>query len=267
MKKEELEESASVEVLTGVPDYVKEDMDLLIVGSNPGRMSSQKAQHFAHPSNHFYRTLHGSTLTPNLVPANFDYTMLDQTRPFYSIGLTNLAARPTRMAHELDKRENAEGAKILLALIRRYRPRLACFIGIGVARAFEKSLGDVTDTVKKDDRRARKKHQRDADDHAPVTVTIPSNVPTTDDKDMGLGVGLMTIAVRHNWDDTKVENQQNGRAPPYTLLFASPSTSGRVTSHQLPQKTECMRRVRILLDYWEQGERLAATRDVAITLI
>lgn len=220
VKKEEgedgMEEAATAagETLAGVPDHVRQGMDILFIGSNPGRMSSQRCQHFAHPSNHFYRALHHSGLTPTKVPPCKDYTLLDQTKPYLSLGLTNLVARPTRMAQDVHKSEEAVGAETLLALIRRHRPRLGVFVGMGVARSFERCMGQV-------------KHE-----DGKASVSIDDRVPLADNRDLGYGVGLLRTAVRHSTG--------------YTLLYAMPSTSGRVTTHQLKEKTECMAWARVL---------------------
>lgn len=236
------------EHLPEVKDYVKEDMDILIIGSNPGRMSSRKGQHFSHPSNHFYRALHRSGLTPTQVPPSLDYTMLHQTAPYLSIGLTNLVARPTRMAQELNKTEEAVGTEILVDLIRRYRPRVGLFIGIGVARAFERSLSQLK--VVETGTGIKKEEEEDVE--GSVAVKVSAEVPLVSDKTLGLGVGLMSVGVRHSTG--------------FTLLFAMPSTSGRVTTHQLKEKTACMTAARLLtseLDLAIKKDR----QDVAIRLI
>lgn len=46
--------------LSGVPDYMAEKCDLMLVGINPGRTSATLGHHFAHPSNSFYACLHQS---------------------------------------------------------------------------------------------------------------------------------------------------------------------------------------------------------------
>jgi G:T/U-mismatch repair DNA glycosylase len=242
IKRQVLTKKDEVEYLPEVQDYVKEDMDILIIGSNPGRMSSRKGQHFSHPSNHFYKALHGSGLTPTRVPPSLDYTMLNQEAPFMSIGLTNLVARPTRMAQELNKTEEAVGTEILIDLIRRYRPKVGLFIGIGVTRGFERSLAqlNLTNSIKKEE------------EESSVTIAIADDIPVVTDKTLGLGVGLLKVGVRHSTG--------------FTLLFAMPSTSGRVTTHQLKEKTECMAAARKLTSELEM-EMMIDRQDVTVRLI
>jgi len=216
------------EHLPEVPDYIKEDVDILIVGSNPGRMSSQKRQHFSHPSNHFYRALHQSNLTPVRISPDQDFTLLEQSHPYFSIGLTNLVARPTRMAQELNKTEEALGAEILIDLIRRYRPKVGIFVGIGVARSFEKSLSQLILTSKKDCQVKAEEGRND------ISVPVSKEIPLVSDKQLGLGVGLMNVGIRHTSGNS------------HTLLYSMPSTSGRVTTHQLKEKAACMAWARLL---------------------
>lgn len=306
------DKAAASESLPEVPDHVKDGMDVLLIGSNPGRMSSQKGQHFGHPSNHFYRALHRGGFTPTQVSPAHDYTMLNQVPPYMSLGLTNLASRPTRMAQEVAVSENEMGAAILASLIRRHRPRVGIFVGLGVARAFEKAIATVEERswVEAKTRvesgsslmhgpETQKNKNKVEEDESKIgmpcyvdrldrreAIAIPVEVPTVDDKELGFGVGLMRIAIRHDVtdsgpirqeegagpmvikteaseeaaDDTRgstngQQRRQHQREPAYTLLYACPSTSGRVTTHQLPQKADCMGRARIL------AEHLRATED------
>lgn len=237
--------------LPEVPDHVKDGMDVLMIGSNPGRMSSVKCQHFGHPSNHFYKALFRSGFTHKLFHPSEDFTMLSQEPPFLSIGLTNLAARPTRMAQELNKTENELGALILTDLIRKHKPRVGVFVGIGVGKAYEQA---ITKTKKKDG---------DASEGAFVDIVVPAEVPLVTDKELGLGVGLMLLAVKH----VKQEDEESDR-PAYTLLFACPSTSGRVTSHQLPEKSDCMKSARILAEStFPLEQKSTSTKSIRIELI
>ncbi|MCO5590070.1 hypothetical protein L7F22_044039 [Adiantum nelumboides] len=241
--------------LPEVPDYVKDGMDVLMIGSNPGRMSSVKCQHFGHPSNHFYRTLFRSNLTSKLFHPSEDFMMLNQKTPFLSIGLTNLAARPTRMAQELNKTENELGALILTDLIRKHKPRIGVFVGIGVGKAYEQAM------------MKNKKKKEGVNEGTFIDINVPTEVPLVTDTELGLGVGLMLLAVKQVKEE---ENEEMDR-PAYTLLFACPSTSGRVTSHQLPEKSDCMKRARILAEstfpLGQKQSQSTSTKSVRIELI
>ncbi|UZJ54943.1 hypothetical protein CBS101457_004263 [Exobasidium rhododendri] len=230
---EEVEEKG--ELLPVVSDYIKEDIDILVIGSNPGRMSSRKGQHFSHPSNHFYRALHQSNLTPVRVTPDQDYTLVNQASPYFSIGLTNLVARPTRMAQELNKSEEAVGTEILIDLIRNHRPKVGIFVGIGVSRSFEKSLSQLglLARIKSESSPSASVKQEDGSGRN-VKVSVSKDIPLVGDVRLGLGVGLMNVGIRHSTGGG------------HTLLFSMPSTSGRVTTHQLKEKAESMAWARLL---------------------
>lgn len=210
------------------------------------------------------------------VPPSEDYTMLAQASPFFSLGLTNLAARPTRLAEELNADENELGTEILVRLIRSNRPRLGIFVGIGVGRAFDQSVNKLTRSTRQDHELEFKREEDTAkasmatlckDRGEQVTFDMPCEVPKVDEREMGYGVGVMKFAIRHSVSTTGA--LQSSRLP-YTILFATPSTSGRVTSHQLPQKAECMRQARILTEFLASSpeERAnIATKEVVFTLI
>ena len=108
-----------------LPDIVTPRPKILFVGINPGQRSGQLGHHFAGPGNPFWRLLHASGLTPELIPAVEDHRLAD-----YGYALTNLAARPTRSAAELRRAELARGKRELLAKIERLQPEVVALVGI-----------------------------------------------------------------------------------------------------------------------------------------
>jgi TDG/mug DNA glycosylase family protein len=108
-----------------LPDIVTLRPKILFVGINPGQRSGQLGHHFAGPGNPFWRLLHASGLTPELIPAVEDHRLAD-----YGYALTNLAARPTRSAGELRRTELARGKRELLAKIERLEPEVVALVGI-----------------------------------------------------------------------------------------------------------------------------------------
>ena len=54
--------------------------------------------------------------------------------PSFGLGITNLAARPTRAASELSAAELREGAVALADLVRRWTPRLVAIVGVTAYR-------------------------------------------------------------------------------------------------------------------------------------
>ena len=53
----------------------------------------------------------------------------------YSLGLTNIVARPTRDTAELSKEEQAAGTPILEEKVRKYRPESVCCVGKSIWEA------------------------------------------------------------------------------------------------------------------------------------
>ncbi len=108
-----------------LPDVVAPDLDVLFCGINPSLLSAARGHHFARPGNRFWPALHLAGLTPRrLTPEE------DRELPRYGLGVTNLAARPTRTAAELTAEELREGAAALADLVERYRPRVVAVLGI-----------------------------------------------------------------------------------------------------------------------------------------
>lgn len=124
--------------LKGLPDLFAERNDIMFCGINPGVKSSHSGHHFAHRSNHFYPSLHLAGITSQRMKPeqDVDFPFL---RPF-SLGLTNLAGRPTAEGSELLPSELIAGVPILLEKIQRWKPRTVCFVGKGISEAFLKGL-------------------------------------------------------------------------------------------------------------------------------
>ncbi len=106
-------------------------LTVLFIGYNPSLRSAEIGHHFAGRNNGFWRILVESGLTPERLQPEEDLQLLK-----LGMGLTNIVARPTRAASELTAAEYREGAKQLREKLERFRPRIACYVGIGVYKAF-----------------------------------------------------------------------------------------------------------------------------------
>lgn len=80
---------------------------------------------YAHPSNRFWHLLHESGVTLKKHLPSETHDLLD----LYSIGNTNICARPTRDGSGLSREELAEGAGILEEKIRKFKPEAVCIVG------------------------------------------------------------------------------------------------------------------------------------------
>lgn len=114
-----------------LPDYLQPGLKVLFVGFNPSIRSAEMGHHFASPNNRFWKILHESGLTPRKYSALEDSTMLE-----LGYGLTNLVARPTRAAADVDAAEYAAGTELLIRKIRLNLPQVVCCVGKGVYQLY-----------------------------------------------------------------------------------------------------------------------------------
>ncbi len=117
-----------------VPDVIAPGLDVLFCGINPSLTSAARRHHFARPGNRFWPALHLAGLTPRQLPPDEDRELLR-----FGLGVTNVVARPTRTAAELDAEELRAGALELTALVERWRPRVLAVLGVTAWRiAFDR---------------------------------------------------------------------------------------------------------------------------------
>lgn len=114
-----------------MPDVISDNLDILFVGYNPGMLSAQTGHHYANKTNRFWKLLYESGLTPFKLSPEEDHRLLE-----FGYGSTNIVQRPTKSASEITTSEFNEGSKRLADLIKKIKPKIVCFVGIGVYRAF-----------------------------------------------------------------------------------------------------------------------------------
>lgn len=123
-----------------IADVIAPDLDVLFCGINPGLYSAAIGHHFARPGNRFWPALHSGGFTPRRFAPWEDRQLLE-----HDCGITNLVARATVAADELEADELTAGTRRLTRTVRRYRPKIVAIIGIGAFRvAFDRpgaSLG------------------------------------------------------------------------------------------------------------------------------
>ncbi|KAK5992794.1 G/U mismatch-specific uracil DNA glycosylase [Cladobotryum mycophilum] len=108
-----------------LPDAVAPNLLVFFIGLNPGIETARKGHAYAHPSNLFWKLLFSSGVTPRPCRAEEDRQMPE----LYSLGLTNIVARPSRNGAELSKQEMDEGVAALEEKARRWRPESMCVVG------------------------------------------------------------------------------------------------------------------------------------------
>jgi TDG/mug DNA glycosylase family protein len=110
-----------------IPDLVGEDLRLLFVGINPGLVSAATGLHFARAGNRFYPALRLAGIIPDDVLTPAAAAPVLQGR---GIGITNLVARASARADELDPSELVDGRARLEAFVEAHRPRVVAVAGI-----------------------------------------------------------------------------------------------------------------------------------------
>ncbi|KAL6793808.1 DNA glycosylase [Trichoderma sp. SZMC 28012] len=111
--------------LPELPDAVAPNLLVFFIGLNPGIETARSGHAYAHPSNLFWKLLFSSGVTPRPCRADEDRQMPE----LYSLGLTNIVARPSRNGAELSKQEMDDGVSILEDKARKWRPESMCVVG------------------------------------------------------------------------------------------------------------------------------------------
>jgi TDG/mug DNA glycosylase family protein len=112
-----------------VPDLAAKNLIVLFAGINPGLYTAAIGHHFGRPGNRFWPALHGGGFTPRHF-SPFEQSLL-LNRKF---GITNIVERATARADELTDDELRAGGQRLEAKVKRWRPTVVAFVGIGPYR-------------------------------------------------------------------------------------------------------------------------------------
>jgi double-stranded uracil-DNA glycosylase len=112
-----------------VPDLVAKNLIVLFAGINPGLYTAAIGRHFGRPGNRFWPALHGGGFTPRLFSPFEESLLLD-----LKFGITNIVERATARADELTDDELRAGGRRLQAKVKRWRPTVVAFVGIGPYR-------------------------------------------------------------------------------------------------------------------------------------
>jgi double-stranded uracil-DNA glycosylase len=115
-----------------IPDVLPEpgaEFRVLFCGINPGLYSAATGWHFARPGNRFWPALYLSGFTPRRLEPREQGLL-----PGFGLGITNLVARATAQAAELDRAELRAGREHLAALVGTHRPRIVAIAGVTAYR-------------------------------------------------------------------------------------------------------------------------------------
>ncbi|MFS8086222.1 MAG: G/U mismatch-specific DNA glycosylase [Acidobacteriota bacterium] len=114
---------------TTVPDVIGPNLLVLFCGINPGLYTAAVGHHFARPGNRFWPALYRSGFTDRLLSPFAERELLTR-----GLGITNVVARATAAASELNNEDFVKGGRALKAKVRRYRPRIMAILGVGAYR-------------------------------------------------------------------------------------------------------------------------------------
>src|SRR5215831_14766159 len=117
--------------MPGLRDVLTPRPRVLFVGINPSLRSQQVGHHFAGQGNPFWRLLYAAGIVPEELSYLDDGKLVD-----YGLALTNLCARATRSASELERDEIERGKCTVLRKIARLRPAVVAFVGATIYRHF-----------------------------------------------------------------------------------------------------------------------------------
>ena len=110
----------------GLRDVIAPGLKVLFVGINPGLYSAATGHHFARPGNRFWPALHQAGFTPLQLHPSQQAELLQG-----GYGITNMVNRGTATAAELEADEFVKGRQRLATKVRRYRPEVVAFLGVG----------------------------------------------------------------------------------------------------------------------------------------
>ena len=123
-----------------LPDYLQPNLDIVLVGLNPGLSSVEAGHYFASPRNRFWEAVNRSGLLSERLDASTDCKMLEQ-----GIGFTDVVKRPTRGSSDLRAADFRKWSPILKEKVEKYQPLIVCFHGATGYRNYLKHAEGVTE--------------------------------------------------------------------------------------------------------------------------
>jgi mismatch-specific thymine-DNA glycosylase len=117
--------------VTIIPDYLRPNLDVVIVGINPGVKSAAARHHYAGPGNHFWPLMFESGLLAEPLSFAEDHRVLE-----WGIGLTNVVDRASPSISDLSLAEMRAGSVKLRKKMLRFAPRIVAFNGKSIYEIF-----------------------------------------------------------------------------------------------------------------------------------
>ncbi|KAI0699161.1 uracil-DNA glycosylase-like protein [Cerioporus squamosus] len=230
--------------LDSLSDHLGEGSDMLDVlfcGINPGQMSATVGHHFAHPTNHFWRCLHGAGLTDRLLSASEDGTLPEH----FNLG----------MAAELANSEFTAGAPALMRKILEKRPRIVCFVGKAIWELFVRAVAPPSQSP-------RTLSEAPGSPSGRTSQVSPDGIlaqssdqlqSPTKQRPSAKKAKSGALPVVYDLQPYKVVHDTPDAVVRETLFFVVVSTSGLVAGYQLPEKIKQFTRLKQRLDELKNG--------------
>lgn len=113
--------------LRPLPDLLREGLELLFIGINPGILSGQTGRYFAHPRNRFWPAVNSAGIFKPPLSPETGHLAIDQ-----AIGFTDIVKRPTPGVSDLKAKDFREGAARLKQVVPQFAPLMVCMNGMAV---------------------------------------------------------------------------------------------------------------------------------------
>ncbi|MDB5500241.1 MAG: Uracil-DNA glycosylase superfamily [Tardiphaga sp.] len=110
--------------MSGLPDILADDLDVVFCGLNPGLCAADAGHHFVGRGNRFWPVLFRSGFTPRLFEPADDRLLLNE-----GCGLTTVVARPTASVDQISVSEFAGASDTLRRKIEVHKPGFVAFLG------------------------------------------------------------------------------------------------------------------------------------------
>ncbi|KAJ3811685.1 hypothetical protein F5876DRAFT_75572 [Lentinula aff. lateritia] len=218
--------SSKDERLTGLPDRLLINLDIVFCGIN--MTSEGNKLHFSGRGNQFYSCLlHAELISPG---TTFEHAP-DLPRRF-SLGLTDLVARATASVKQVSRYEKTQAVPGFFRKIVECRPRIVCFVSLGIGETVCKAL-QCQWAKPKAPREAKTRNGKSTSSSQTSNLIGWKSRPTRRDKSKS---EIATFKRKLTYP--QIEPVASGTVTE-TLFFALPSTSGaNACSYNLADKNQ-----------------------------
>ncbi|BGP51487.1 PAB-dependent poly(A)-specific ribonuclease subunit 3 [Rhodotorula kratochvilovae] len=200
-----------------LPDYIEDGLAVLLCGINPGVKSAQLGLHYANPTNHYWKCLSESGMTPRLLHPSEGPSL-----PSFGIGSTNLVERPTAEMSEISNQEMAARVPGLLRKVVQYKPRIVALVGMKICEIVMRYLHNL-----------------------PKPASSASGSPGRRKAMPKVKIGLQPVTI------------SLGEGKQRIYVWCLPSTSARVVEYQLVDKIKIWKLLKADMDRLAQSPSAA----------